>query len=276
MMTIYSHSRLSSFEQCALKFKFRYIDKIKPEVESSIESHLGSTVHNTLEWLYSEVKKNKLPSLDDVIINYSEGWEKTFNPNFLIVKKQFTAKDYFNKGVHFLLNYYVKHRPFQDGTIELEKRIVFNLDSNGEYKMQGFIDRLVKNPLTGRFEIHDYKTANALPTRNKIETDRQLALYSIGIQNLFKTNDQILLVWHYLAHNMKIQSNRTNEQLIQLKQDTIELIKKIESTTEFPSNKTVLCGWCEYKSICPQFGGSQKRLGEFGEKKEFGKGLDIY
>ena len=30
-MPVYSHSRLSTFEQCPLKFKFRYIDYVEPD-----------------------------------------------------------------------------------------------------------------------------------------------------------------------------------------------------------------------------------------------------
>jgi len=56
-MAIYSHSKLSTFEKCPLKFKFRYIDKIIPEIQKSIESHLGSSVHDALEWLYIQVKQ---------------------------------------------------------------------------------------------------------------------------------------------------------------------------------------------------------------------------
>src|SRR3989339_570507 len=199
LMVIYSHSRLSSFEQCPYKFKLRYIDKIIPEIEKSIEAHLGSSVHDALEWLYQSV---------------------------------------------------------------IEDRILIKLDE--EFQIQGFIDRLVHNTKTNIIEIHDYKTANSLPPQEKFETDRQLALYSIAIKEKFGNDKKVLLVWHYLAHNTKIISTRTNEQLKQLKQETLKLIKEIESTTKFPSKKSILCDWCEYKSMCPEFGGivgeRQKKL----------------
>ena len=75
---IYSHSRLSSFEQCNLKYKFRYIDNIIPEIEQTIETYLGGIVHKTLEWLYSEIKEKRVPSIDDVIIYYSKNWTKEY------------------------------------------------------------------------------------------------------------------------------------------------------------------------------------------------------
>jgi len=266
-MVIYSHSRLSTFEQCPFKFKLRYIDEIVPEIEKSIEAHLGSIVHNTLEWLYIEVQKENLPNIEEVITYYSENWETNYTKDTVIVRKNLTDKDYFNKGVKFLLDYYMKHQPFKDGTIELEKRILIDLDGTGKYKIQGFIDRLVYNEETKEYEIHDYKTANSLPTEDKIATDRQLALYSIGIKNLFGEHREVLLTWHFLAHNIKICSRRTTEELEKLKKEIIELINKIESETDFPAQKSVLCGWCEFKSMCPHFGGIVR---------ERQKGLDDY
>jgi len=256
MVKIYSHSRLSVFEQCKLKFKYKYIDKIII-IEKSIEAFLGKTVHNTLEWIYLQVKENKIPTIDDIISYYANNWKENYDERIKIIRRELTDIDYFNKGVQFLLDYYNKHKPFDDNTLEVEKKIIINL--NEEYKIQGFIDRLVYNIEKNCYEIHDYKTANSLPSQEKIENDRQLALYSIGIKNLFGHDKEVILIWHYLAHNQKIISYRTNEQLQKLKQDTLELIKEIESTIEFPPNRSILCNWCEYKSMCPEFNKASKQ-----------------
>lgn len=264
-MTIYSHSRLSTFEQCRLKFKFRYLDKITV-LERTIEAFLGKVVHNTLEWFYLEVKQGKIPSIDEMITYYVKDWEKDYDNSIRIVRQENSVKDYFNKGVQFLLNYYSKHKPFEDNTLEVEKRIVIDLDGTGQYKIQGFIDRLVHNLKENRLEIHDYKTANNLPTREKVENDRQLALYSIAVREMFGQDKEVHLIWHYLAHNQKIVSTRTSEQLQELKENTINLIKEIEAATEFPPNKSILCEWCEYKSRCPIFA-AQKKIEEFVEDK---------
>lgn len=251
-MKIYSHSKLSTFEQCNLKYKLKYLDKIKPEIEKSIEAHLGTAVHNTLEWLYTGIKNKKMPSLDEVITFYAETWQEEFSEDILIVKQTLTAKDYFEKGIQFLINYYTKHQPFDDNTLELEKRVTIQLTK--EHQIIGFIDRLAYNLKTKQYEVHDYKTANNLPNQEKFDSDRQLALYSIAIKELFGHDKEVILIWHYLAHDKKITSKRTNEQLNKLKKETIELIKKIESTTKFPYEKSILCDWCEYKTMCPAYG----------------------
>jgi len=249
-MVIYSHSRLSTFEQCPLKFKFKYIDKIIPEIEQTIEGFLGNKVHEVLEIIYNETAKDRTFQLDEVIRIYSEKWNKDFNQNIKIIKKENSIEYYFNQGLSFLIDYFVEHSPFKDNTIAIEKKIIVDLDSEGEYKLQGYIDRLVHHKETNIFEIHDYKTGNFLKTQEELDKDRQLALYSIGVKEMFNQVNEIHLIWHFLAFNKKMISTRTQYQLDQLKQETIELIKKIESTKQFQKNKGVLCNWCEFQNYC--------------------------
>lgn len=252
----YSHSKLSTYEQCPLKYKFRYIDKIKI-LEKSIEALLGSVVHNTFEWLYNEVKKQRVPTIDQTIEYYSNNWHKEYTPEIYIARKEMSEKDYFNKGIKFILDYYLKHQPFQEKTLETEKKVEIDLDENGEYKLIGYIDRLVENK--DKIEIHDYKTANSLPSKDKIDTDRQLAVYSIAVKDQYGEDKEIHLIWHYLAFNKTIYSKRTNNQLNELKKEILKLIQEIESSQEFPSKKSVLCNWCEYKRLCPEFKNNQEK-----------------
>jgi putative RecB family exonuclease len=250
-MTIYSHSRLSSFEQCPLKFKFRYLDKIEPDFKQSIEGFLGNKVHDTLEWVYNHSEKESI-ELDQIIKYYAENWSKDFNPSIKIIKQDFTAEFYFNKGIKFLIDYFMTHKPFKDNTIATEKKIFINLDKEGTYKLIGYIDRLVHNKDKNTLEVHDYKTSNSIKSQEELDKDRQLALYSIAIREEYNPVD-VHLVWHFLNFNKAVTSKRTIEQLEQLKQEIVSLIKKIESTTEFPSSLGILCNWCEFQSKCSDF-----------------------
>lgn len=251
-MTIYSHSRLSAFEQCPLKYRFKYIDKLKPDIQQSIEGFLGNKVHEVLEWIYNEVRKGNEVELDSVIEKYSREWHSGFNPDIKIVKQGIEAKDYFNKGVRFLVDYFVTHSPFKDNTIATEKKVIIDLDDDGKYKMIGFIDRLVHNKDTNIFEIHDYKTSASMKSQEELDKDRQLALYSIGIKQFFNEVNDVHLIWHFLDFNKKVVSKRTDQELEELKQEIITLIDKIEITTEFSPCQSALCGWCEFRSYCPK------------------------
>jgi len=253
-MPQYSHSKLSTFEQCLQKYKFRYIDKIVVPGKS-VEAFLGSMVHKALEWLYKEIKSHPYssepPTVDALITEFSNQWIQNYNPDDIIINNNLDAKEYFNMGVKFLLDYYLRHKPFKDNTLEVEKRISITLGEIEKYRIIGFIDRLVYNTKTGEYEVHDYKTGKNLPKKENVDKDRQLGIYSMAIKDLYGKDKKVKLIWHYLAFDKEIHSTRTNEQLSQLKDATIALIKKVEETTSFPPSPSKLCDYCEYKNICP-------------------------
>ncbi|MEM0465131.1 MAG: PD-(D/E)XK nuclease family protein [Candidatus Pacearchaeota archaeon] len=253
MAIIYSHSKLSSFEQCPLKYKFRYIDNIEPEIKQTIEGFLGNRVHDTLEYLYNEIKKDsRVPELDEIIKFYNNLWYQEYSEDIKIVNENMNVEYYYNLGIKFLIDYYFSNRPFKDNTIATEMKITVSLDSEEKFQIQGYIDRLVHHKDTNIFEIHDYKTGNFLKSQEELDKDRQLALYSLGIRDMFPEAKDVLLIWHFLAFNKKIISKRTIEELEKLKQDTILLINKIENAKNFPAKPSCLCKWCEFQKICPE------------------------
>jgi len=92
-----------------------------------------------------------------------------------------------------------------------------------------------------------------MPSREKIDNDRQLALYAIAIKKEFGEDKKVCLVWHFLAHNLKICLRKTEEELENLKKQILCKIDEIESTEKFPGDKSVLCNWCEYKTMCDEW-----------------------
>lgn len=252
-MTLYSHNRLGCFEQCPLKYKLRYIDKVESKTEESIESFLGSRIHDVLEKLYRDIQNQKEDSPDELLHFLNDQWEKRWNDSIVILNKEYKQENYLKKGEKFISDYYTRYKPFNQGkTIGLEKRIIIDLDELGKYKLQGYIDRLVETD-NGFYEIHDYKTAGRLPLQKDIDKDRQLSLYAIGINNNFPDCQDIDLVWHFLAFDKEMRSKRNEEELNQLKIDTIKLIDKIGATDKFPAASSILCNWCEYKPICNEW-----------------------
>lgn len=253
---IYSHSRISCFEQCPLKFKFSYIDKEEVEGEESIEAFLGSMVHETLEWLYGHIKMTEIPSKEEVLQCFEHKWKKNHHPAIKINNPEFLAEHYFAKGKKFLESYYERYKPFNENTIAMEKRVLIDLDGSGKYKLQGYIDRIVYNKETKSYEIHDYKTNNQLKEQSDLEQDRQLALYCLGVKKMYQDANKICLIWHFLAFDKEFCVFKTDKQLEQLKKDTIKVIQQIEKAMkneDFPAQQSSLCNWCEFKSLCPKF-----------------------
>lgn len=253
-MPLYSHSRLQTYENCPLQFKYKYVEKIETEMEQTIEAFLGSRVHETLEKLYRDLKMTKQTSLDKLLSYFNQIWQKNWLDSILVVKKEYASEDYQKLGEKCLTDYYHRYYPFDQGkTLGLEQIILIPLDEEGKYRIRGYVDRIALTK-DGRYEIHDYKTSGYLPDQATLDSDRQLALYQIAVESRWKDVKNVDLVWHYLAFDKEMKSQRTPEELKELKLQTIELINQIEKKKKedkFPPYESHLCEWCQFFSICP-------------------------
>jgi putative RecB family exonuclease len=250
-MPTYSHSQLSTYETCPRQYKLAYVDKIEVETEG-IEAFMGSRVHEALEKLYRDLKVVKLNPLEEILSFYLQSWEKNWNGMIQIIRKNYSAEDYRRLGEKCIIDYYKRYHPFDQGkTLGLEEYIYFPLEEEKGYWIRGFIDRvaLVDGAI---LEIHDYKTSNRLPTKEDVESDRQLAFYQMGVAEKWPGVQEVRLVWHYLTFDTEIHSSRTPDQLLQLRQATLELIRRIEADRRFFPKEGPLCNWCDYQGFCPE------------------------
>lgn len=248
---VYSPTRLNIFEQCPQRYKFKYVDRATIPEFISIEAFVGSRVHEVLNKLYAEMALGMPHPLEVLVEFYVEQWRKVWGPNVHVIRSDKTEQEYFDYGLQCIRNYYARFYPFKGSeTIKTEARILFPLDSQKRFRIQGFVDRIGVEP-NGAWEIHDYKTSRRKPTQNSLDKDRQLGLYQLGLMWQYEDVRVVNLVWHYVGLNLEFHSRRSAEQLDDLIEDTLDLIERIETNTEFPPARSPLCNWCEYKSICP-------------------------
>lgn len=251
MSSVYSHSGLSSFENCPRQFMYRYVEKVEVTSES-VEAFVGKLVHEVLERLYQFVGEGRLPRLPQVLKRYEAWWQERLDPSRIRVVREEVPLDFYREtGQRCLTNFYRRRYPFDgDETLGLEEMVHFALDDDGRYRMRGVIDRIARSA-DGTLEIHDYKTGRRVPSQERIDQDRQLALYQLGVAERYGADSRIRLVWHYLAADVVRTSTRTPEQLAALRGDTMRLIDRVESEREYPARPSSLCAWCEYRDLCP-------------------------
>jgi putative RecB family exonuclease len=249
-MPVYSHSQFSTYEQCPLKYKLCYRDGIKRDSES-VEAFLGGMVHEALKKCYDDIKLAKLDTLDELLACYDNFWQQNWHDGIVITKKDLTAENYRALGRKMLETYHHRHAPFnQEITIGTEMRVRFSLDDGGRYQFQGVIDRLARTQ-DGVYSIHDYKTSATLSSQDEADNDRQLAFYQVGVQKRWPNAKEVRLVWHYLAFDCQLVSQRSQERIAQLVGDTVRLIDEIEATEQFLPRESDYCQWCEYPDLCP-------------------------
>jgi putative RecB family exonuclease len=244
----YSHSKLSTFEQCPQKYKFRYIDGIEPP-QRTIELFLGDLVHQTLQKLYRDLQTGKLNHLDEVLAYYREQWEANYSPEIRIVRTRKTTGSYLESGQRMIESYYRRFHPFQQGTtLAVELDVYLPLADGATFC--GVVDRLARTR-EHSYEIHDYKTSRRLPSPGEVREDQQLPLYELAIRHRWPDTKKVELVWHYLAFDTELRVRKTPKQLQAARESTLNLIQQVEGTRFFPTRESALCDWCEYYSICP-------------------------
>lgn len=250
-MPVYSHSRLRVYETCPKQYWFQYFEKPDlPEVEP-IEWFLGNRVHEALEALYLNVRFRRVPTLDGLIDHYQTSWRQNWHEDIRIQNLELTAQDYRREGERQLEVFYRRYAPFdQDHTLDVERRVRFPLDADGNVWVIGAVDRLSRTA-DGRWQIRDYKTGQWLPPQSALDRDRQLTLYQFGVQHEWPQVREVELVWHLLAHDLELKSSRTPDVLAEVRGETLDLIRRIERDGEFPTREGEHCHTCTYQPVCP-------------------------
>lgn len=244
----YSHTGISTFEECRQKFKFKYIDKIGKWVDT-IETFMGSRVHETMEKLYDGVKNGRTYTLDELLTFYEGEWASKFSDKVIIVKKEYTADDYKAVGRKCICDYYESHKPFDDmNIIGVETEDMLELAEGIEYYVR--IDKFACKGDT--FYVCDYKTNGILKTQEDADKDRQLAMYAEWVRRTYKT-DNVKLVWHMLRFDRDVVSERTPEEMKAVVDKTLNTIREIESCKDWTTKPSALCNYCEFHDVCPEF-----------------------
>lgn len=252
-MATYSHSKISTFDNCPYQYKLKYVDKIEPDFETGIEAFMGSVVHKVLERLHKDARIKKQFSKGDLFKLYNDIWDKEFSDNILKVRENVSVEDYRKMGMRFVRDYYDKFHPFDSlDIIGLETEDKMKLKDGSEWHVR--IDKLCCDK-EGNYYVCDYKTNARMKDQEDADKDRQLAMYSIWVKDKFKDVKSVKLVWHMLAFNQEVMSERTEKQLENLHNEVVEKIKQIEQAElegKFPAKVSKLCDWCLYHTICKE------------------------
>ena len=253
--TVYSHSRLSTYESCPRQYRYRYLDEL-PIDGAGAEQHVGSVVHAVLERVYGGVLAGGAPTLEEARRWFAEEWDRVPATSLRIARPGFTAEDYRGLGLTCLESYMRRHAPFADGdTIAVEQQVDIDL-GEGDL-LVGYIDRVVRQG-PGVYEIHDYKTSGSWPRPRDLDADRQLTLYELGLRRAYPDAREVLQVWHYLALKQRFERRRTGADRDRVRDACRRLIARVRAERTWPARPGILCHWCDYRPVCPE-GGAHTR-----------------
>ena len=238
-LTHVSYSQLETFDQCPLKYKYRYVLQIPTLPSHSLS--FGQVMHRTLRDFHREDLFNDT-SLERLLEIYeghfkelSEGYESTRH-------KQMRFED----GRKLLEKYHVEGRNKLGEPVFLEKK--FTLNINGT-KLVGSIDRMDKLE-NGTYEIIDYKTGSDVKAEY-VKHDDQLTIYALATRDVLGVTPRSLALY-FLESGTKANTTRTDKELDKKREQIAETIEQIK-TSDFPPQPSLLCHYCEFKDICPSY-----------------------
>lgn len=252
-MAWYSPSRLRTFGQCRLQYRFRYLDKEKSAFTSA-QAHFGTSVHKALERLYGDVMQKQIPQVGDIIDEFRTSWQGNPVPEMKFIKvdekrnPDKAYRSYIDKGIILLDAYHAKHEPFDgDHTLRIEAKVTRTLKDGST--VFGYVDRIAEDD--GRIAIIDYKTGRRQSKRDA-DTDLQLGIYNLCIERDYR-DAEVVLRWEYVAEDKVVESTRTIQDLRDLEDLVIGLIAEIESNEDWPAKLSNLCDYCGYNPICAEY-----------------------
>lgn len=250
----YSVSQLKLYDQCPLRYRYYYIDYVRP-ASQSIESFVGSRVHESLEYLYQHLKISELLPIAEVVAFYCRRWEQQWHRFVYIAYPQRNREWYRQYGEKCLRRYYVWHYPFWNPDthiVDIEWPFTFFLDPERNYKMHGHVDRLMwRND--NSYIIYDYKTSPQIPTQRVLARDLQPGVYQLAVNKIFPEARRVMVSWHYVALQKEVRPTLSEHQLELLQLRLVEKIDIIEQDRDYLPKPSPLCRQCEYRENCTAY-----------------------
>lgn len=247
----FSVSRSQCFDECQLKYKYRYHLKVISEKPEELHFVYGKLVHKAAEVFVQTKGERPIFEIGADLLNNKIEFDGVESIHRLGV-------DYRNKFWEHLRNVEKLTRKIGfDG--EIEHKIEYDLDPPNNKVFLGFIDRLIIKNETAL--IIDYKTSKNnswRKTKKTIKEDLQMNAYACYVYDKFEIKpENIHAALYYLeggnlvSTNFKIENIKKTKELMRKKFTTIEKMSENMAVANVGNH----CVRCDYSSICPYFNG---------------------
>lgn len=242
----FSFSRLKCFHQCPLKYRLRYVKGLK-EAFRSIESFLGTTVHDVLEWLYGERSAGRNPSRADTLEQFDTKWSEDWPEDVAIIRTDEGPDTYYRRGREMLERFFDEvFDKDRSETIALEQRVTTRLTERVSFS--GIADR-VGRTAQGVLFVVDYKTSKNVGGPADFSEGLQAPLYAACA--LEDHGDEVALAgYHYLRHGTTNWHDVDREHGQEVLGRFAAMAEEVLDATEFPARPGILCAWCGFNHIC--------------------------
>jgi putative RecB family exonuclease len=249
--TSLSPSKVASFKDCAMMFRFSSIDRV-PEPPSPWAAK-GTLVHRALELLFVESPLDR--TLDNALHCLARAVPEILDgPEYANLDLPDEEREKFLVDADKLIHkYFQLEDPTQIRAIGMELRVEATL---GSLKLRGVIDRLDLGP-NGELIVTDYKTGKVPGVNYEQGKLGGVKFYSfLCEQMLGRRPDKVQLL--YLSEPVAIVHEPNDQSTRGLTMQASAIWKAVERACEkedFRPKPSRLCNVCSFKQWCPAFGG---------------------
>lgn len=257
--TVFSYTRLSTFDKCQHQYAERYLRRKTPR-HDTIEAFAGNRVHGVIEKTLIGSLASNLP---DIWKAYLESWTQEYHAGIVDVRQY--GHDYWRDYGQKCLTTYLDKARVPEGweLVGTEYRLGLPLLEQPMASFLGIIDRLIKRTGTDEYVIQDFKTGK-MPQRKYFTPDHQLPTYShLVVRNLGLDPEAVMKCERvYLAHDAKchdlaVDAERRQQAWHWAQYTAMEALlfeEEIRTVNRVPeAKKQPLCEWCAYRKgeRCP-------------------------
>ncbi|HEX2064250.1 MAG TPA: PD-(D/E)XK nuclease family protein [Acidimicrobiales bacterium] len=252
-------SKVASFKDCALAFRFSAIDRL-PEPPSPLASK-GTLVHRALERLFWDVPPGRR-TVEVALAQLEQAWaELELHPEFAGLDLPPEEQERFlADAAELVSNYFRLEDPNGVNAIGVEVRLEAQV---GSLRLRGVIDRLDLSP-EGELVVTDYKTGRAPGVGHEASRLGGVQFYAFLCEEALGRRPARVQLLH-LRDPVAIVSVPTNQSTKGLRLRTAAVWSAVEracATGDFRPRPSQLCDYCSFQAYCPAFGGDPERARE--------------
>jgi len=243
VINTFSYSAITTFENCPLAFRFRYLEK-RPEAFVTIETHMGRAVHGALHRAYSIPGGPGCVKPETLEAHYRELWREEDPARLHVVRRGAVLQEYYQSGLEMLLAF--RNRIMrEDRRVSLGLERDFCLELSPEVMFRGVVDRIARQE-DGRLRVIDYKTGRTGEPLDSL----QLPAYAVFAFTL-TSDDAVELCFEDLRQQVSRIAVISRARAEGVRSDLLEKIARIRRETDFPPRPSPLCRWCGFSPDCP-------------------------
>jgi putative RecB family exonuclease len=238
-----SFSRVDTYQTCALKYRFGYVDKLPSQPSPQLS--WGSSIHAALEAWWDQ-KLPEPPDADVLLRALYENWD---DEGFAGMERDEKLR-WYRHAQDVLRRHHARHAGAYVPAVAVEEW--FELDLGDGIEVVGSIDHVARTP-AGGVGIVDWKTNRTAKPRKRVAGSMQLAIYTLAAQELWGVDPEWVAL-DFVVPGVRVTVGRS-EIDTQAARTTIHEVAALIRSERFDPKPSRLCDWCDYRAECPAFEG---------------------